>query len=254
MEEERRGLIARKDIKPVKIGKWRIKSEDLEGFVKSRMNREEGSSMIGMLDKQTVIETWLSRALEHLHLAFDLADGPWVRYEPFFVYMGLELLCKAYLLAEKFSEFEGLEDQKLKDKVDKIARSFSHGLSAMINELDTHIGDNRIRNVLSQEFDGYTGQQIVKVLESAYTECRYPVPKTVSQRFPINGTDMCWYPLLSSGLAKFGRVIGREALRSIKTRFGVGITSAYIKSVRSKESGERFCRLFFEDKLDEFLT
>ena len=37
-EEWVRDLIARKDIKAVKIGKWRIKSEDLEKFINSRRN------------------------------------------------------------------------------------------------------------------------------------------------------------------------------------------------------------------------
>ena len=37
-EEWVRDLIARKDIKAVKIGKWRIKPEDLEIFIKSRRN------------------------------------------------------------------------------------------------------------------------------------------------------------------------------------------------------------------------
>ena len=37
-EEWVRDLIARKDIKAVKIGKWRIKPEDLEKFIKSRTN------------------------------------------------------------------------------------------------------------------------------------------------------------------------------------------------------------------------
>ena len=37
-EEWVRDIIARKNIKVVKIGKWRIKPEDLEKFIKSRMN------------------------------------------------------------------------------------------------------------------------------------------------------------------------------------------------------------------------
>jgi len=37
-EEWVRDLIARKDIKAVKIGKWRIKPEDLKRFIKSRTN------------------------------------------------------------------------------------------------------------------------------------------------------------------------------------------------------------------------
>ena len=37
-EEWVRDLIAKKEIKAVKIGQWKIKPHDLEGFVKSRMN------------------------------------------------------------------------------------------------------------------------------------------------------------------------------------------------------------------------
>ena len=37
-EEWVRDLIARKEIKAVKIGQWKIKLEDLEKFVKSRTN------------------------------------------------------------------------------------------------------------------------------------------------------------------------------------------------------------------------
>ena len=38
-EEWVRDLIARKEIKAVKIGKWRIKTKDMEEFIKSRSNR-----------------------------------------------------------------------------------------------------------------------------------------------------------------------------------------------------------------------
>ena len=37
-EEWVRDLIARKEIRAVKVGKWRIKPEDLEVFIKSRSN------------------------------------------------------------------------------------------------------------------------------------------------------------------------------------------------------------------------
>ena len=33
-----RGLIARKELKAVKIGQWKINPKDLEGFIKSRSN------------------------------------------------------------------------------------------------------------------------------------------------------------------------------------------------------------------------
>jgi excisionase family DNA binding protein len=37
-EEWVRDLIARKEIRAVKVGKWRIKPEDLKSFIKSRSN------------------------------------------------------------------------------------------------------------------------------------------------------------------------------------------------------------------------
>lgn len=37
-EEWIRDLIAKKEIKAVKIGQWKIKQEDLETFIKSRTN------------------------------------------------------------------------------------------------------------------------------------------------------------------------------------------------------------------------
>lgn len=38
-EEWVRDLIAKKEIKATKIGKWRIKQEDLEMFIESRTNK-----------------------------------------------------------------------------------------------------------------------------------------------------------------------------------------------------------------------
>jgi len=63
-----------------------------------------------MLTKNIIVETWLCRGLEQMHLAFDLEEGPWLCYEPFFDYMALELFCKAYVLAYKASEFEELKN------------------------------------------------------------------------------------------------------------------------------------------------
>lgn len=37
-----RDLIARKEIKAVKIGQWKIKPEDLEEFIESRKNVKSG--------------------------------------------------------------------------------------------------------------------------------------------------------------------------------------------------------------------
>lgn len=38
-EEWVRDLIARKELKATKIGRWRVSPDDLEEFIKSRMNK-----------------------------------------------------------------------------------------------------------------------------------------------------------------------------------------------------------------------
>jgi len=207
-----------------------------------------------MITKEIVVETWLCRGLEQIHLAFDLGEGPWQHYEPFFDYMAVEIFCKAYILAKRSSEYEDLkDDMAIKTKVNKITKCCSHNLSEMLNELNESIGDNKVNHVLSADFDSFTGRQIIEVLEGGYIECRYPVPQSISQKFPIEGTDMHWDPLFSSGLEKFVRAIGREVLISLKTKSNVGIPRSYIdQTVLNKRSGERFCRLFFEDNIDKY--
>jgi len=39
-EESVRELIKKKQLRAVKVGKWRIKPQDLEGFIKSKSNME----------------------------------------------------------------------------------------------------------------------------------------------------------------------------------------------------------------------
>ena len=50
-----------------------------------------------LLTKEIVVLTWLQRGIEDLFFAFRV-QGSFVRYSPFFNYMGLELICKSYLL------------------------------------------------------------------------------------------------------------------------------------------------------------
>lgn len=207
------------------------------------------------MDKQIVVRTWLWRGIEHFYLAFVLDEGRWRHYQPLFNYMGLEMFCKSYILAEKHSEYESLNEEASKQKIDKIAKGCGHNLREMLNNINQLICGNKINNLLSLDFDGYTGVQIVGVLEAAYVETRYPVPRPISEKFPIEGTNLNWYPLLSSGLSKFAYAICREILLSLKSRFNITVKKIDIdKSILDEESGIRFCRLFFNNAIESYVT
>lgn len=206
------------------------------------------------MDKHIVVQTWLWRGIEHFYLGFMVEEWRWRRYEPFFDYLGLELFCKAYLLAERSSEYKRLDFQKAKHKIDKIARSLRHGLGEMLKEIDRLIGGNKISKLINADYDGYAGKRIVIVLEAAYFESRYPMPESISKKFPIKGTNLCWYPLLSSGLSKFAYAVGRELLYVLKSKDSIGIPKAEIeKAILVSDIGERFCRSFFQGNIEKYV-
>lgn len=207
------------------------------------------------MDKQIVVQAWLWRGVEHFYLAFILEEERWRHYQPLFDYMGLEMFCKAYILAERASEYESLNDQASKHKIDKIAKSCGHNLREMLEKINNSIGTNKIVHLLSANYDSddFTGNQIVDVLEAAYIETRYPVSKSISKKFPIKGTNLCWYPLLFSGLSKFAYAVSRGILYSLKSNFNVSVKKIDIdKSILIEESGVRFCRLFFNDDIERY--
>ena len=71
------------------------------------------------MDKQIVVQAWLWRSIEHFYLGFMIEEWRWRRYEPFFDYLGLELICKAYILAERSLEYESLDFQSAKQNQER---------------------------------------------------------------------------------------------------------------------------------------
>lgn len=62
--------------------------------------------------------------------------------------MGLEKICKSYLLTENSFEYENLKDDEAKEKVDSIARKWRHNLERMINNIKESMGNQTIKNIL----------------------------------------------------------------------------------------------------------
>jgi hypothetical protein len=202
-----------------------------------------------VLTKEIVILTWLQRGIEDFFFAFK-AQGSFVRYSPFFNYMGLELICKSYLLGTRAGDYENQPFQNGLVKVDSIARkAFGHNLSDIISEIQRRKLSGGIGKLLSRKFDGFSGADFIKILESAYLECRYPIPDRSYRRFPIQGKKGVFNdPVYSSGLPKFCYAVAIEILGYIRDDFAIEVPQSFLERLRPMTTNRRFLTLFFGDQ------
>lgn len=205
------------------------------------------------LTKEIVVYAWFFSGLRDLFFAFQ-TDSQF-RYEPFLNTMGFEKICKAYLLAENSFEYENLENDEAKQKINSLAKKWGHNLKRMVNKIKKGINDPKLENMINQNFDGYTGKQLIKVMQAAYLECRYPVPKHIHEKFPIKGkSDMYWEPICSSGIEKFCFVFTRTIVIHLKEKFNISISKDEFDKIITGEAGVRFCNLFLKDVPEGFLN
>lgn len=207
------------------------------------------------MNKEAVVGTWLWAGFEHFFAGFLLEGCGWDIHSSFFNFMGLECFCKAHILAYRSTCYEHIGFSEAKDKIDKIAKKMSHDLRKMLTDVDRLNKENKIESLLVQNFDSYTGNQLVDVLEAAYNESRYPVSKSISSKYPIGGTELFLNPLRSSGISKFSYTVAREILLSLKNRYTIGISRKDIDvQILSKKEGKRFCNLFFSNEMDGYIV
>ncbi len=146
------------------------------------------------------------------------------------------------------------QDNKAKEKINSLAKGWGHDLEEMINKIAGSIGNQIIENITSQSFDGYTGKQLIKVMQAAYLECRYPVPRHIHEEFPVNGKpDMYWEPIASSGIEKFCFTFTRTIITHLKEKFDILIPEDSFNEILNGEAGVRFRNLFLKDTPDDFL-
>src|SRR3989304_9412941 len=125
-------------------------------------------------NKQKITLTWILHGLKDFYISFEFEDAnKWHEYSTFFCHQGLEKICKAYLIATKAAEYEDLSEKQALERIDKIAKGFGHELRKLMGLLC-------LKNVLSkadllQKIGGYTGDELIDILEKAYIESRYPV-------------------------------------------------------------------------------
>jgi hypothetical protein len=203
----------------------------------------------GTLTREEVVFDWLRMSISDFFFAFRI-DGPFVRYAPFFNAMGFELMCKAYLLGCRASDYETLSDQEAARKVYQIARKeLAHKLSDIIADIKNRKPSGKLADILSKKFDGFSGREFVKTLEAAYLECRYPMPERIYRKFPFAELPgMYEDPIYSSGLRKFCYATAREILTYISDDFSIKVPRTFLGNLRPKTTYKRFRRLFFADQ------
>jgi len=229
-------------------------NEVLEHGVGEGNCKLEVKAIVKSLDKNKVVLVWLLRGIEDFFFAFNIKD-PFHRYRPFFYAMGFEMVCKAYLLATKASEYVGLNEKQAISKVSKLAKKMGHNVKKLCENIKKSVGDQKVNNLLSNEYDEFTGHEFLDVIEAVYLESRYFVPDPIHERFPVKGKkDMWWDPQFSSGLEEFCHAFSREILSSLKSDFGITIPKSDLSRTVAGEAGNRFCNVFFAGNMGDFVS
>jgi hypothetical protein len=206
------------------------------------------------LDRKIVVHTWFLRGIECFFFSFKIEE-PFSLFRPFFNAMGFEMVCKAFLLAAKASQYEGLDRKQAIATIDELAKDWGHDVCKLTEDIQKIIGEEKIQALLKKNYDGFTGSQFLEVIKSAYFECRYPIPNPIHEQFPIEGKEgFYWEPLYSSGLHKFCYAFCRELLISLELYFNITIPKFLLDEKVTGEAGIRFCNLFFADRIADYIS
>jgi HEPN domain-containing protein len=212
--------------------------------VLNQVNYEESPVKV---DKELVVSTWAVQGLRDFYISFEFEDlNKWHTYSTFFCHQGLEKVSKAYLIATRSAEYENLSEEETLKKVDQIAKEYHHSLQKLLEKLTS-------RNALtgaevSCKVEGYTGQQLIDVLEKAYIESRYPVPSPIHKKFPVRGRSryqMYHDPSGSTAPIKYSRKLALAILKKIEKDFVIVTPRQKLATHVSDRKWKRFCSLFY---------
>lgn len=200
------------------------------------------------MNRQVVAKTWISSGLRDIFFAFDKDDIAFSDNNLFSEIMGLEKIIKAVLLYNCHEEYENKDHKEAKERINDIAKQYGHDFKKMLKEL-SRLGISETQNLKEQNFDGYLGKDLIRVLKQAYMETRYPVPTPVSDSFPIKGTNLKRDPLWSSGISKFIYSLCGACLEYLSKNMSLeDVWNGFQDNFKHKESLKRFNNLFWQLK------
>lgn len=198
------------------------------------------------LTRDRVAKTWLFRGLGDLLFAFHNDDVAFEDNARFSEIMGLEKVLKATLLYHRHPEYEPVRLADARNAVNGIAAGYRHNFGKMLKELSA-LKVSDVDRLLQGGFDGYKGEALVEALEKGYMETRYPVPKPVSDSFPIGKSGFTQDPLSSSGLTKFAYALSNACIFHLSQLIDLtDVRSQFAAKFSHLESFNRFSNLFWE--------
>lgn len=199
------------------------------------------------INTQEVTQIWISHGIKDFYISFEFEDAnKWHEYSTFFCHQGLEKICKAYLLLTEASQYENLTEKQALEKVDKIAKGFGHELQKLLGLLC-------LKGVLSstdmsQKYERFTGDELIRILEKAYIESRYPAPEPIHRRYAIkinSNLRMFEDPIGMTAPIKFSQKIALKILKKIESDSSITISKDKISNKIADKDWKRFCNIFF---------
>lgn len=203
------------------------------------------------MDRNRVAKTWIFRGLCDLYFAFacnDTFGWTFEDYERFAEISGFEKFQKALILFHRHHEYDGLGDVQAREKLNKMAKTIGHDFAAMLQTVASLGVD--IAAILGRDFDGYKGSELVKAVQAGYMETRYPVPKPISDAFPIpEAKGFAHDPLSSSGITKFIYALCNACIFALSAQVDFSdVIKQFGAQYPTRESFQRFNNIFWEER------
>jgi hypothetical protein len=209
-----------------------------------------------MISKEDVVLAWTYTAIEDFLMAFYVEDK-FPEMRTFFCHQGLEKLCKAYLLGLESDKYEKLSEKAARKFLNECAKNLNHWLAGTNKLIDRLVRQGVLsKEPLERPYDEYegkkvTGFDVLKWLDAAYEETRYPfIPVNVHEAYPLKKGNVVighWAVLSSNTPTDFAFDLARKIIRAIEKEYKVAVSKDKPSSRISNDEWERFCRLFFSD-------
>lgn len=213
------------------------------------------------MTRERAVTEWTRRAIDKYFLGFMIPEKiscHFDDYEMFFYAHGLEVLCKAYVIGNKFPDYKGKSFVEAKKVIDGIARNLGHDLIRLVKEMIGYgvLPPNFLSEVYRRTSDNVdlTNEDMLKTLKAIYFEARYPVVELDHQRYyreKIKNNPRATnkkhheIPKMSHEVDRFSSKLFVLILGRIEKDFGIKIPREKFLNDIVDNDWERFSNLFF---------
>lgn len=206
------------------------------------------------MNRNKVAYAWIWSSLEDLHLGFFLSSELHRPYKIFNEILALEKVLKALLLYHSGDKYEKLSEKQSEAVIEDLAKEYGHKIKKMLKESSEYLGDNFFDGLKKDDFDGFSGADMIKAVEAGYMESRYPTLKPIYEYFKIKGLDIYRDPLGSSGVTKFVYTVNKSVLLHLKSNLSLSsVRERFTHTYGHMEETARFINLAFDRDITKYL-